>query len=87
MGLSLGKLVALIQNYVTQGVTIPAGTIGALVCYPNRGDSAVASQPVIEGNTLKIQFQYPQQIEIGIPLDQLPLWIADVPVNSVVTPA
>jgi hypothetical protein len=68
------------------GVTVPAGTIGAIVAYPGRADSAVASQPDIEGNTIKIQFLHPSQIEIGIPIEQASLWITDVPINTSVTP-
>lgn len=84
--MGMGKRVKLLKNYVIQGTTIPANNVGEIVSYPGRDDSPMASQPEQEGGILKVRFENPTDIVIGVPIDRMTEWFADVPVDTPVTP-
>jgi len=81
----MGKHVALLKDYVSQGTTIPKGNVGELVSRSGRNDSPMASEPDIENGVVKIRFTNPKTIVIGIAVDALKSWVADVPVGTVLT--
>jgi len=78
----MGKPIKLTKDYVIQGVTISAGTVGELVSNPGRDDSPMASQPDQEHGTVKVFFPK-HSMEIGVPIDRMPEWFEDVPADTV----
>ena len=81
----MGKHVALLKDYVTQGTTIPKGNVGEIVSIPGRDDSPMASEPSIENGVVKIRFTSPKTIVVGVSVNDLKNWVADVPVGTALT--
>jgi hypothetical protein len=81
----VGKPVQTIQAIVSQGTTVPKGTVGTIESYVGQDDSAISNHPNIECNAIKIVFTDPA-ITVSIPIDQLGSFVEDVPFDTPVTP-
>jgi hypothetical protein len=84
----VGKSVKFIKAYVAPTFTIPIGNVGTIVDYPGRDQGGSADQPDVENGIVKIKVKDSGASniqEVGIPIDQLSMFIIDVPLGTPVS--